>query len=77
MEDFSKCAIGAYYYTGILDYPGVADDSAIYTHSLEEDRECSLGYLLPVILKDRDTDTWIGTVRKFCYMIYCYCIPYK
>ena len=71
MEEYSKCALGTYYYTGTL----AADGTAIYTQSQKEYKACSLGYMEPIILKDWDTNTWIGTVRKFSYMIYC--IPYK
>ena len=71
MEEYSKCALGTYYYTGTLSHDG----SAIYTQSQKEYKACSLGYMEPIILKDWDTNTWIGTVRKFSYMKYC--VPYK
>ena len=76
MEDFSKCAVGTYYYTGTLQFTGTLE-TAFYTQSVKEDRACNLPYLLPIILKDWDTNTWIGAVRKFSYMIYWYCIPYN
>ena len=62
MEEFSKCALGTYYYTGTF----AADGPAIYIQSKEDYEGCGWsGH--PVIFKDLDDRQWIGSVIFFLY----------
>ena len=66
MEEFSRCALGTYYYSATLER--FTEPTEIYIQSQEDRNGCG-GGAWPLIFKDWDARRWIGTVIVFLYCI--------
>ena len=66
MEEFSRCALGTYYYSATLER--YTEPTEIYIQSQEDRNGCG-GGAWPLIFKDWDARRWIGTVIVFLYCI--------
>ena len=62
MEEFSRCALGTYYYSATLER--FTEPTEIYIQSQEDRNGCG-GGAWPLIFKDWDARRWIGTVIVF------------